>query len=133
MTPHEQADIFGGSVPLDEFELTGHLRALAEAERELGGFISADEAGALIHARRDKHPRDARCHYCGADGQEALIRLRARKPADPPVGPPWACQECGRVNPAGTVFCRACGTAVTDDPEPPVRPSYDPATAEIPY
>ena len=133
MTAHEQADIFGGSVPLDELELTGHLRALAEAERELGGFISADEAGAIIHARRDKHPRDARCQWCTPDGQEALIRLRARKPADPPVGPPWACPECGRVNPAGTVFCRACGTASTDDREPRVTPAYDPATAEIPY
>lgn len=131
---HEQTDLFGGSVPLDELELTGHLRALAQAERELGGFISADEAGAIVHERRGKHPRDHRCQWCTADGQEALARLRAHKPAGEPLGPPWPCPDCGAQNAAGHVFCRRCGTASTHDQEPTVRkPSYDPSTAEIPF
>lgn len=62
MTAHEQTDMFGGSVPLDELELTGHLRALAQAERQTGGRLSADEAGALVHERRGKHSRDERCN-----------------------------------------------------------------------
>ncbi len=75
---HEQTDVFGGSVPLEELDLAGHSRALAEAERTLGRQLDADEAGALIHERRGKHHRDARCRWCGDDGFDALARLRAK-------------------------------------------------------
>lgn len=78
MTAHEQADLFGGTTPLQELQLTGHTRALAEAERQLAGKLTPDEAGAIIHERRGKHHRDARCRFCTEDGTEALARLRAK-------------------------------------------------------
>ena len=75
---HEQTDLFGGSTPAWILDLPGHVRALAEAERQLDGQLTADEAGAIIHERRGKHHRDTRCSYCTEDGTEALERLRAK-------------------------------------------------------
>jgi len=84
VTGPEQTDMFGGTTPVHELGLHGHNRALAEAERELDGQLTADEAGAIIHERRGKHHRDTRCPYCGDDGAEALQRLRAK--TEPVIG-----------------------------------------------
>lgn len=75
---HEQTDLFGGTTPVEQLELSGNLRLLADAERELGASLSADEAGAILHEHRGKHGRDQRCHFCAEDGLEALTRLREK-------------------------------------------------------
>lgn len=126
----DQLDVFGGAVPAEQLALTGHLAALAQAERELGGRLTADEAGAIIHERRGRHTRDDRCTFCGEDGREALIRLRAKtgSGADQPTStagttgasttPPWTCVDCGHENPPGAIFCRGCASTQDDDREP---------------
>lgn len=139
MTPHEQADIFGGSVPLDELELTGHSLHLAHAERDRGHKLNGTEAGQIIHAARGKHSLDETCTWCESDGTQALITLnthrariaeRARKAAEEP---PWTCEDCRHENPAEATFCRGCASTRDDDREPRVtRPEYDPATAPFP-
>lgn len=32
----------------------------------------------------------------------------------------WKCWDCGRINPAGAIFCRGCASTQDDDPEPHV-------------
>lgn len=77
-----QIDLFGSETPLEELSL-GHVqRLLAAKERELDGPLTADEAGALIHAQRGKHDAEARCAYCAVDGADALARLRDRIPLE---------------------------------------------------
>lgn len=39
------------------------------------GPLSADEAGAIVHERRQRHPRDVRCAYCRCDGLPVLESL----------------------------------------------------------
>ena len=46
--------------------------------RERGG-IETDEAGALLHADRGKHPPDTRCRWCEQEGSSVLVSLRNRK------------------------------------------------------
>ncbi|HVM69555.1 MAG TPA: hypothetical protein VM204_06935 [Gaiellaceae bacterium] len=150
MSAHEQTDLFGGSIPLEELELTGHSRAIAQLERELGQRVTADEAGALVHERRGRHPRDQRCQWCSEDGTQALIQLnthrhRIQERHAAATRPGWTCAECGRDNPGdATTFCRGCAAIRGEDPEPhvPARDGglqprahtpYDPATADIPF
>lgn len=143
MTPHEQLDLAGGSIPLEELELAGHSRRLAQEERELGRRLTATEAGQLVHAIRDKHPRGQTCRWCEEDGTQALITLnthrhriaeRERKNAEEQ---PWRCPDCGHENAAGRTFCGGCASSPLDDPEPtlegtPLAAPYDPASAPFP-
>jgi hypothetical protein len=133
----DQLDVFGGSVPVEELELRGHTARLAAAERERGHTLTADEAGALVHAAQGKHPDDARCSWCCPDGTSALIQLNTRrhqlaeKARAAREDPSWECLDCGHTNPASaTAFCRACATVRGQQPEP--RVSIDPATAPFP-
>lgn len=143
MTAHEQLDLTGGSIPLEELELAGHSRRLAQAEREQGQKLTADEAGALVHAARGKHDVDERCQWCQEDGTQALITLnthrhriaeRERKNAEEQ---PWRCPDCGHENAASRTLCGGCASSPLDDPEPtlegtPLAAPYDPATAPFP-
>ena len=40
--------------------------------------MSKDEAGAIAHAGRGRHPVDERCMWCGVDGDGILASLIAR-------------------------------------------------------
>lgn len=82
MTAESQLDLFGGQTPLEELDWPPLLRLLANEERELGARLAADEAGAIIHAKRGRHDREARCDYCAIDGREALARLLNRAPLE---------------------------------------------------
>lgn len=126
MSAHEQTDVFGGSVPLEELDLAGHSRRLAVAERERGHALTAVEAGQLVHAARGKHPVDEVCAFCGEDGTAQLVTLaahrgrtkeRERKAAE---DPPWTCPDCQHENPAEATHCRGCGGWQDDDREPVV-------------
>lgn len=123
---HEQLDILGGSVPVDELELRGHSLRLANAERERGHKLDGTEAGQLIHAARGKHSVDEICQWCAEDGTPALIALnthrariaeRERKARN---DPPWRCVDCHRENPPEATFCRGCASTRDDDREPRV-------------
>lgn len=81
-----QMDIFGGGRPVEELHWPATLQALAAHERELGARLSADEAGAWLHARRGKHDEETRCDYCTTDGRDLLDRLRERRPLDEAAG-----------------------------------------------
>lgn len=135
----EQLDMLGGSIPLEELELRGHSAAIAAEEREQGQKLTADEAGALLHERRGKHPRDQRCHFCSQDGTAALITLntfrhKIEERRQAATRPGWACEDCGRANPGDATFCRGCASLVDQDREPHVPDrAHDPSTAEIPF
>lgn len=143
VTPHEQLDLEGGSIPLEELELAGHSRRLAEEERERGRRLTATEAGALVHAIRGKHPLGQTCNWCEEDGTQALITLnthrhriaeRERRDAEEPG---WTCSSCGFENSAGRILCGGCASSPLDDREPtlegtPLAASYDPASAPFP-
>lgn len=134
MTEHAQTSIFGDTIPLQELELTGHVRALADHERQTGQRLTADEAGALIHERRGKHTVDERCPWCTADGTAVLIQLNTfRAQQQAARDPGWTCAECGHENPAeALIYCRRCVAIKGEPPEPRVGTSYDPATAPFP-
>lgn len=77
-----QLDLFGSAIPVEELDWPLTLQALAAHERELGARLSADEAGAWLHARRGKHDGETRCRYCTEDGRDVLNRLRNRRPLE---------------------------------------------------
>lgn len=147
MTPHEQTDLFGQSIPLEQLELSGNLRLLADAERQLSSPLTFQEAGGILHEHRGRHPRDESCEFCVQDGFDALTRLRAKtaapgvasvpdtsgasgegnEPGPRAAAPPWTCVDCGHENPAGAIFCRGCASTQDDDREPKLagRPRDD--------
>lgn len=52
-----------------------HLLALIE---DTDGGLTDHEAGAFVHALRDKHYPNLRCSWCADDGRAALQPLRDR-------------------------------------------------------
>lgn len=108
----EQGDLFGGWTPVEQLDWPAVVAYLAAHEREHAVTLTVDEAGALVHARRGKHPADARCDYCAIDGAGALARLRERGDSPGPGGR----QERSTPRLADT----PAGPALTRDPEPDV-------------
>lgn len=72
-----QVDIFGGETPLAPgVRLGRNQQQVYTALRQRKG-ITADEAGAIVHADRGRHPEDRRCNYCAEAGKGVLRSLRA--------------------------------------------------------
>lgn len=40
--------------------------------------LAADEVGAMLHARRDKHDAGVRCQWCSSEGTSVLKALRKK-------------------------------------------------------
>ncbi len=55
--------------------LTLVQREIAEEQRRIGGRVSADEAGAIVHELRGRHSRSERCLHCARDGRDVLRLL----------------------------------------------------------
>jgi hypothetical protein len=92
VTIPEQLTLTGENRSPDEESLGENQRLVLDAIRQWGR-VEPDEAGALIHERRGRHPNDVRCDYCGRDGRQVLASLsrrgikNGRKSKAPGVGP----------------------------------------------
>jgi hypothetical protein len=73
---HEQTSLFG-DVSAADVGLGPVQRACMQWLRERD-TISSDEAGAVAHSMRGKHPPDELCRYCGVDGPPILRSLLRR-------------------------------------------------------
>lgn len=86
MTPHEQLNITGGSVPLDELELTGHSLRLANAERDRK---AAHEPPWTCEDCGHENPAEATfCRGCAStreDDREPVVTRPAYDPATAPL------------------------------------------------
>jgi hypothetical protein len=76
--------------------------------------VTADELGAALHARREKHDEGERCTWCAQEGQAVLKSLRKKGLAKNARGRGWVALGAERPSPVQTE-------------------GYDPTTAEIPY
>lgn len=58
-----------------EPRLTSRQQAVLAAVQHAGiDGLDADQAGALLHWRNDRHGPDDRCAFCGRDGQSILAK-----------------------------------------------------------
>lgn len=70
----EQPDIFGDShtvTPAGK-ALTPRQQRVYDLARTTPGGITADEAGAQLHADAGKHHPDSRCQWCASTGKDVL-------------------------------------------------------------
>ena len=67
-----------GHEPITDERLGPRQSIVIEAIREQG-YLTDDEAGALVHAHKGKHSDELRCSYCTLDGKAVLVSLRKRK------------------------------------------------------
>lgn len=74
-----QVTIFGDEQPLEPIRLGPRQQlVLDELARIHPEPLTADEAGALVHSRRQSrwaHSTDQRCDYCATEGGQVLRRL----------------------------------------------------------
>lgn len=91
--------------------LTERQRLVLEYLRANRG-VSADEAGALIHAHNGRHDAETRCDWCAKTGRQVLHALRKKKLAKRQRGVGWRALH----------------------KESPLSANgYDPSTAAIPF
>jgi hypothetical protein len=57
--------------------------------------LAADEVGAMLHARRDKHDAGVRCQWCSSEGQSVLRALRKKGLVRRKRGGLWLALERG--------------------------------------
>lgn len=90
----EQLSLTGDSVVTaeDGTRLGPAQQAVLEELQEFGR-LDDDEAGAILHERRDKHSRDTRCEWCARDGRDVLKSLRGHKLAKEKRGDGWVDPE----------------------------------------
>lgn len=94
------------------------------------GRLDDDEAGAILHDRRGRHKRDARCQWCARDGRDVLKSLRTHKLAKEKRGDGWI--DPKSLGPAGNVGVAPPGERSRRAPPGVTGPrarSTDPATS----
>lgn len=74
-----QLNLLGKPDPTVDVQLTIRQRFVFDHVCNTAGGLTADEVGALLHARRGKHSVDLRCRFCASDGSDVL-RSKALKP-----------------------------------------------------
>lgn len=75
----EQITIDGRTEAITPAPLGDRQRVvLALVQQRHPDAVSADEAGAAIHAARRHHPADVTCPFCGRDGNAVLRSQRLR-------------------------------------------------------
>lgn len=80
--------------PVDPDTLRDRQRRILQLLQAAGhDGLDTDQAGAVLHADRGKHPPDERCAFCGDDGRQVLLRLAELGLAVKERRGPWRATE----------------------------------------